>query len=308
MRGGMATARFFEAPDAPRLRTRVVREPPGESAWEMWVRTPPSALAGYVASLWAGDADAPYACHRVLPNGELMLMFNLGPPQRVVEGGGSARGAVHRTAWICGLQERPLAIESTIHHPRAVAVQLRPLGAWSVLAGLPLRDLANEMLDLESVLGRLGGVESLRQRLIEAPDLGIALDLVEEWLVARIAAGPSAHATTRAALARLARDGGEMRVAAIARELGVSSRYLNELFHREVGVPAKSLARIVRLGRALAELGAGRVDDLVGVALDCGYFDQSHLHRDFRDLTGLTPTEYVASMAGTLHRHDGIPR
>src|SRR4029079_9289202 len=124
----------------------------------------------------------PYACHRMLPNGELMLMFNLGEPQRVVEGGGSACGEVHRNAWICGRQEEPLGVESMVRHPRGVAVQLRPLGAWALFAGLPLRHLAKEMIDLESVLGGMSGVEPLRQRLIAAPDLGVALDLLEDWL------------------------------------------------------------------------------------------------------------------------------
>jgi AraC-like DNA-binding protein len=273
----------------------------------MWVRTPPPALADHVLSLWGGDAEAPYACHRMLPNGEVMVMFNLGPPQRVVTGGGAACGEIHRTAWVCGLQERPLALESTIRHPRAVAVQLRPLGAWALFAGLPLRDLANEMIDLEAVLGGLAGVGVLRQRLVEAPDLGVALDRVEEWLVARILGGPSAHPITSAALAHLARGGGDVRIAPLARELGVSSRYLNALFHRQVGVSAKSVARIVRLGRALEALAARRGGDLVRLALDCGYFDQSHLNREFREVIALTPTEYLASMAHTLHRPDGLP-
>jgi len=276
--------------------------------WEMWSRQPVPELEGYVAHLWAGDADASYACHRLLPNGELMVMFNLRTPQRVVEGGGSACGQLYRTAWISGLQEGALSVESVIRHPRGVAVQLRPLGAWKFFGGLPLHELANEMIDLESVLGAAAGVEALRQRMLEAPDLGVALDLLEEWLIARMTAGPAAHPLTRAALDRVTHGGADLRITGLARELGISSRYLNGLFNREVGLSAKSLARIVRLGRVLDELAAGRGSDLVSLALDCGYFDQSHLNRDFRDLTGLTPTEYLASgifEGGTPH---GVPR
>ena len=41
--------------------------------------------AGLVAGLWAGDAESEHARHRLIPDGELWLMFNLGPPQRVVQ-------------------------------------------------------------------------------------------------------------------------------------------------------------------------------------------------------------------------------
>ncbi len=295
------------APMAMFFRTRVVRAPPGESAWEMWVRRPPPPLAGYVSALWAGDAETSYARHRMLPNGEMMVMFNLGMPQRLVEGGGAGCGEIYRTAWISGLQERPLTVESMVRHPRGVAVNLRPLGAWTLFGGLSLRELANEMVDLESVLGGVAAVASLRQRMIEAADLGAALDLLERWLVDRMRDGPAAHPTTRAALHHVADSGGDVRVASVARELGVSSRYLNELFHRQVGVSAKSMARIVRLGRVLEGIAAGRGADLVGLALQCGYFDQAHLNRDFRELTGQTPTEYAASMIGSLHDPYGVP-
>ena len=288
-------------------RTRVLREPPGESPWEMWVRRPPPPLAGYVSALWAGDAEASYARHRMLPNGELMVTVNLGTPQRLVEGGGAGCGEVYRSAWISGLQESPLTVESMVRHPRAVAINLRPLGAWTLFGGLPLRELTNEMIDLESVVGGTVGIASIRERMIEATDLGAALDVLEAWLVERVGRGPAAHPTTHAALQRVLGCGGDVRVAHIARELGVSSRYLNELFHRQVGVPAKTMARIVRVGRALEGIAAGKGADLVGLALDCGYFDQSHLNRDFRELTGQTPTEYAASLVGALHDPYGVP-
>ena len=58
--------------------TQVLHERPGELRWELCLRTPPPALAGRVAGLWAGDVEATSAHHRALPNGELWVMFNLG--------------------------------------------------------------------------------------------------------------------------------------------------------------------------------------------------------------------------------------
>jgi AraC-like DNA-binding protein len=276
---------------APHPRTRLMREPPGETAWELWLRDPPPGLRDLVAGLWGGDADQSYALHRALPNGELMLMFNLGPPQRLLDGR-IAGGRLHRTAWISGLQERPVEWESVIRHPRAIAVQLRPFGAWALFGGLPQHDLADDTTDLESVLGGAAGVEPLRQRMIESPHLGAALDLLEDWLVARLQRGPAAHPVTRAAVARLTT--GTARIDSLARDLGVSSRHLGGLFRREVGLSPKGLARILRFERTLARLAAPQSRELAELALECGYYDQSHMDLDFRTLAGMTPTEYRA--------------
>jgi AraC-like DNA-binding protein len=260
----------------------------------LWLRTPLPEHTGLVAGLWAGDADTREARHRLIPDGEVWLMFNLGPPQRVVEADGAGFGEVYRAALVCGLQDRPLAFESVDWHPRVVTVRLLPRGARAFFGGLPLLELANRVFDLESVLGREAGVEPLRQRLMEAPGLGAGLDLVEQWLIDRVRAGPPTHPLTRAVLDFLRQGRGSMRVDALARNLGVSSRYLNALFQRQVGLPVKSLSRVLRFQRALDLLDLPGTPDLVRLALDCGYYDQSHLNRDFRELAGLTPGEYAA--------------
>jgi AraC-like DNA-binding protein len=33
--------------------------------------------------------------------------------------------------------------------------------------------------------------------------------------------------------------------------------------------------------------------DWVDISLSCGYFDQSHFNHDFREFSGLSPTQYL---------------
>jgi AraC-like DNA-binding protein len=274
-------------------RTTLLRAAPGEPPWELWLRAPLPALGGLVAGLWAGDGSTTDARHRTLPNGELWAMFNLGPPQRLVGQRGRECAVLYRRAFVSGQQDAALTFESVHRHPRAACVRFLPRGAWAFFGGLPLHTLANEVVDLESVLGPRSGVARLEERMAACPDLGAALVLLERWLVARLADGPPAHPTARMALERLEEARGAVPVDHVARELGVSARYLNTLFRREVGASPKSVARVLRLGRVLDALSAGG-GDLAHLALDCGYYDQSHLNREFRVLTGLTPTEYLA--------------
>jgi AraC-like DNA-binding protein len=273
-------------------RTTVVRAAPGELAWELWLRTPPPALAGMVAGLWAGDGSASYARHRTLPNGELWAMFNLGPPQRLVGRRGADCAVLYRRGFVSGLQDAALTFESVERHPRAACIRFLPRGAWAFFGGLPLHTLANDVADLDAVLGPRAGVPQLEERMAACPDLGAALVVLERWLLARIAGGPAAHPVARRGVERLAMAGGNLAVTPLARELSVSERHLNMVFQREVGASPKTVGRVARLGRVLDALSTGG-GDFVQVALDCGYYDQAHFNREFRALTGLTPTEYL---------------
>ena len=78
-------------------------------------------------------------------------------------------------------------------------------------------------------------------------------------------------------------------------ETGWSRRYVTERFRRELGISPKAYARLQRFGHASALLmdqRAGRT--LADVAMEAGYYDQSHLTRDFTTLAGMTPGAYAA--------------
>ena len=79
---------------------------------------------------------------------------------------------------------------------------------------------------------------------------------------------------------------------AIAGELGCSRRHLTQRFGAELGLPPKALGRVLRFERAIGLLREGR--DLADVAYGCGYYDQPHFNRDFRELAGTTPSDYLA--------------
>lgn len=294
---------------ASQPRTRVLRAAAGapEGDWELWVREPARPLARFVAGLWAGAVEKPGARHRTLPNGELLLMLHLGPPQRLVEHSGAACDEVLRTGFLAGLRERPDTIESTHAHTRVAAARLRPLGAWALLGGLPLDSLTGQILDPEAVLGASGAFRQLHQRSLEARDMGAALDLLEAWLLARLGRARAPHAATLRASVLLEAPDEDLPVSVVAREAGVSTRRLNELFQREVGLPAKRIARILRFRRALGELAENRSLDLADLALACGYYDQSHLYRDFRELAGLTPRAYLKVLGSGEDGPDVIP-
>ncbi|MEU4775790.1 helix-turn-helix domain-containing protein, partial [Micromonospora sp. NPDC023644] len=81
-------------------------------------------------------------------------------------------------------------------------------------------------------------------------------------------------------------------VAATAAAAGLDPRALHRWCRHLFGYGPKTLARILRMGRALALARAGT--PLAEVAARCGYADQAHLTRDVRDLAGVPPTALLS--------------
>lgn len=85
-----------------------------------------------------------------------------------------------------------------------------------------------------------------------------------------------------------------MPIGTLRQRSGLSPARLVSAFRAQVGTSPKRFARIVRFRRALDLLHeSGR--SVTDVALVAGYFDQPHLHGDFRELAGMTPGEFLAA-------------
>jgi AraC-like DNA-binding protein len=97
----------------------------------------------------------------------------------------------------------------------------------------------------------------------------------------------------RAAVSAIDANGGRLRIASLSHRLGLSVDRFEKRFQRAVGASPKQLASIIRFRRAVAGYAPGL--PLTQLAHDTGYFDQSHLIREFRAFTGLAPRDFLRS-------------
>jgi len=126
------------------------------------------------------------------------------------------------------------------------------------------------------------------------------------WLRRRLAGAPVPDPLVARAVAWLSAVE-PPRVDRIARELGVTRQHLARVFRREVGITPKELVRIARLQRATAALARGGVE-LARLAVELGYFDQSHLAHDVRELAGITPASLATERPIAIaHLFDRAP-
>jgi AraC-like DNA-binding protein len=226
---------------------------------------PPRALAPWVACTWE-RADGGAEPVRVLPDGCIDIVWSAA--------GGAVVAGPNTTAFVVALPART----------HVVGVRMRP-GAAPPLLGVHAAELRDAHVALHELWGDDG--RRLEERLHASADR--AGDLLAT-LAPRAAAGGEPDALVQAAVARL-RDGAAP-VRVLAGELYVSERQLRRRVGTAVGYGPKRLARVLRLGRALAAARSG--EELARVAAEAGYADQAHFAGDCRELAGVPPSALLA--------------
>ncbi|SCF42301.1 helix-turn-helix domain-containing protein [Micromonospora mirobrigensis] len=230
----------------------------------------------------------------------VVLVIGWGAPLDVVDGRAADRGAYGVASFLAGPFDG-YCTTSTVGVGAGVQLLLEPLTARRLL-GFPLGEVANRAVPLEQLPDRW--LDRLRQRLAEERRWPGRFALLDAALTSRLVETAGTDPRLRRAWQRLAHGGAGVAVATVADELGWSRRHLAVRFHREFGLPPRTVVRLARFHRAYAVLAAGPAGGSgptpvvpatgpaggwADLAARFGYYDQSHLIREFREFAGATP-------------------
>ena len=259
--------------------------------WEMVTRECPAPLRPYVRNYTGySERTADPLCRREVPGTDITLILSPGPALTLPSTSDPSRPPERHRSFVAGLHNRYALVEHG-GEQHGVEVRLTPIGAH-LLFGLPMHELTNRVVDLEAVIGRAG--DELVGRMWDVTDWDERFAVLDAAIAARLADASRPQPGVAWAWQRLHATGGRVGVGALAGELGWSHRRLIARFRESVGMPPKILARILRFDRVAARLRSVEEPLLAEVAYDCGYYDQAHLNRDFRQFAGTTPGAYLA--------------
>jgi AraC-like DNA-binding protein len=247
------------------------------------------ALTHVVDRIWtltAAAGEIAGAPHVILPDGRPELVLHFGDAFERVTRGGRAKQPLTLFA---GQLTEQLTLRAT-GDVNVLGVRFHSYGGGPVLR-VPQQDLAGLTLDVADISPGLA--RSLRTVRDQTDDVNVAVPLVqsvlEKWIEQR-AADWRVQAVTR----RIVDSGGAVSIDRLAEDLSLTRRHLERLFVDAVGLPPKRLARITRFQRALRMLEQAEPRQRgVVTAAACGYADQSHFIREFRQLAGCSPSEHL---------------
>ncbi|MEQ4302087.1 helix-turn-helix domain-containing protein [Plantactinospora sp. B6F1] len=256
----------------------AVHERAGTAAWELARPARPSRVAGVSMAGFRDRGTSP-AGHRAIPHPGVTLALAFGAGPLIVD----AAGRQQRGSVVAGLGFGPGTVRVRGEHFEAVQVRLSPVVARAVL-GVSPADLDGAVLPLDDLWGR--EASRIRERLSEISSWEDRFALTDA-LLARRAAGPAVDPEVSWAWEQIVASRGRVRVDRLAAEVGWSRKRLWSRFRSQIGLPPKRAAKLVRFDHAAHRLAAGA--DAARVAVEVGYADQSHLHRDVLSFAGVTP-------------------
>lgn len=252
---------------------------------------PAEELRRFVETFWGAHGQLEATRELIAPTGSTVAAVILGPA--IIQGHpGGPPSTMHR-GFLIGPHERPIINQPT-GRTFAVGFVTTPVGCEALLGVRPSA-VRGRAVELDTVWP---AAPALREDLGTAAAGGASLADLVDLLQSRLAEGLNTAIPglerCEAAVRSLQADP-MLPVPAVARELGLAHGSLDREFARIVGLTPRSVARIARLRRLLADIDVHQRVRWAEVATGLGWFDQAHLIRDFSRHTGVTPGEYLAA-------------
>ncbi len=251
---------------------------------------PDARLAPFVEGIYRGFAErvAQRSIMRETPTTIIPVIINFGAPWRLTHAADGERCA---DSFLSGLDEHYTLVEST-GLTSCLQVDFTPLGALRLL-DRPLGEIVGRIVALDELFGPAAA--TLVEQLRESSWRG-RFALLDEFFLRRFAGSEPCPGELAFAWRALQKQHGQVPIGALAEELGWSHKRLIASFRRDFGLTPRRAGRVMRFARAVRLLRGAPDPRWAEIALDCGYYDQAHLNRDFRDFAGVTPTEFLAGL------------
>lgn len=274
----MSERLFLRLPDDPPCAPGTTV--PASTLREFAVPAPVRSVVAHVTAYEERFAPGSEVVERVLPDGASRLL--------VVLHSGAA------SIQVAGASASPVVL-SMRGHMHGLSIALRP-GATLALFGIPADELAGRAVPWSDIVPKAH--RDLPEQLAAAADDAARAGVVLASLGAmHRPQDPGSRRRAAHVAGRLQASAGGISVRALAAELALSERRLQQLFAAQIGLAPSVWRRLQRLHGTLRLLRTAETPQWAQMALDNGYYDQSHMINEFRALCGLTPLQFLRRVA-----------
>ncbi len=175
---------------------------------------------------------------------------------------------------------------------RMIGIRFFPWGIRPFIK-VPASEIADRFLTHEEIFG--SRIKALQQMVLDADAPRNAIREIEKYFILELYRQEHDDMIVSKIARRIYDSKGIINLDELCSASNLSVRRIEQRFNDALGVCPKLYSRLAKFQHAMQQLSCTSDDDnLTGIAYDCGYFDQSHFIKDFKDFAGITPQKYLS--------------
>jgi AraC-like DNA-binding protein len=247
---------------------------------------PSPILAPFIKNYWVLkiDASAPVT-ERTIPIGCVHLTFHKGKQLFSI-----AEKEFQPKVFVSGQTTFYSDVSST-GCLDMISVAFQPYAA-KMFFQIPVNEFCNRNVSVDD----MDDIElmDLGKRISDTPDDDLCIRYIELFLINRLCKFPEYNMKRVTAAINEINIQPKITVTELSQIACLSNKQFGRVFTEYIGITPKEFIRVIRLQRALFLLQNSPYDNYAQLAFDCGFYDQSHLIKEFKGFSGYTPNEYLA--------------
>ncbi len=232
------------------------------------------------------DEDV-YPKSQILPDGIVEFAFHYGHPFYTYQNNTKQLQPDH---FAVSMMRKYVEIESS-GETGFVSVRCYPWGAYHFF-DVPIRNFLDQTIDARELWGNESSM--IVQKLKALDSIDERFKLIEQFLLERLNEYRKNDNPLDDAVRLIRNSKGQLTIEEVCDTTNISKKQLERKFLASLGTTPKVFARITRFLNICQHMESYREQTLTQLALDCGYYDQAHFVKDFKEFSGLTPTEFQA--------------
>ena len=238
---------------------------------------PPVNLRQYLVCYWSyfiQSATIVEQSKPIIPDGCLDVIFDLNCPARL-------------SSFVIGAMTKPILNTKT----NLIGVRFKPGRAYSFLK-IPVHEITDQIVAYNEFAG--GSEDSLAGQLAEINSTNQQISLLNQVFTQKLTGLALVGPQVSRAIKLITQANNQYNIKQLGDQVGWTRQHFTRECLKHIGLSPKFFSQVSRVKKIISAFQTKKFHDWSQLAIDGGYYDQSHMINEFKKITGLTPKKYLA--------------
>jgi AraC-like DNA-binding protein len=176
-----------------------------------------------------------------------------------------------------------------------IGIKFKPNGLFDLFQ-IPMTLFTNKIIDFATIAGEEAHI--ITEQIIANPPNNRRIEIIEEYLMKKLMNRKSQLDYMQRTVSMIMESIGNITVKELASKLNISDRQIERKFKEQIGISPKMFSRLTRINYVFKLLRTNPELNWQDVIFLCGYYDQAHFIRDFKEISGESPNVFLSRKAG----------